>query len=245
MTGNLSDDLDPYGEKTLQVISRADHFNQWMFDTISPFCSGKTLEIGSGIGNISSYFLNSGYALTLSDIRDHYCEELKKKFSGFKNLDNIINLDLIDPSFEEKYSNSKNFFDSIFVLNVVEHIENDSLAIANCRYLLKKGGHLVILVPAFQALFNKFDENLGHYRRYNQNSLDQLLKKNGYEIIHHQYFNLAGIPGWYFSGKILKNKTIPEGQMGLYNMLVPLFKLADKIFMNVSGLSVIAVGKVL
>jgi 2-polyprenyl-3-methyl-5-hydroxy-6-metoxy-1,4-benzoquinol methylase len=30
---------------------------------------------------------------------------------------------------------------------VVEHIKDDRLAIANCKKLLKKNGHLIILVP--------------------------------------------------------------------------------------------------
>jgi SAM-dependent methyltransferase len=234
---------DTEGEKTLQVISKADQFNQWMYKTISPFCSDKILEVGGGIGNISSYFLEAGYSLTISDIRDNYCKELLSKFSGFKNLDGVIRIDLIDPSFEEKFLIYKNSFDSIFALNVVEHIENDSLAIANCRYLLKKGGKLIILVPAYQSLYNQFDEILGHYRRYDLKSLDLLFKNNGFEVIHHQYFNLAGILGWYFSGKILKKKTIPVGQMRLYNLLVPVFKIADHIILNHFGLSAIAVGK--
>jgi SAM-dependent methyltransferase len=243
MTGTLFRDDDIDGEKTLQVISKADRFNDWMYKTISPFCSGRILEIGSGIGNISSRFLDNGKSITLSDIRDNYCQELVTKFSAFKNLDGVIKLDLVDPSFENKLLNYKNSFDSIFALNVIEHIENDSQAVNNCRYLLKKGGSLVVLVPAYQALYNQFDENLGHYRRYNLKSLDRLLKNGGFEITHHQYFNLAGILGWYFTGKILKKKRIPEGQMGLYNMLVPIFKIADKISLNQFGLSVINVGK--
>ncbi len=52
-----------------------------------------------------------------------------------------------------------------------------------------------------------------------------------------------GILGWYISGKLQKNKTFPEGQMKLYNNMVPLFKIIDKIFLNSIGLSVITVGK--
>jgi len=51
-----------------------------------------------------------------------------------------------------------------------------------------------------------------------------------------------GIPGWYISGKLQKNKTIPKGQMSLYNKFVPVFKLVDKLLFNKVGLSVISVG---
>ena len=38
-----------YGTDTLEVISEADNFNRWMYETIKPHCSGEILEIGSGI----------------------------------------------------------------------------------------------------------------------------------------------------------------------------------------------------
>jgi 2-polyprenyl-3-methyl-5-hydroxy-6-metoxy-1,4-benzoquinol methylase len=53
---------------------------------------------------------------------------------------------------------------------VVEHIKDDRLAIANCKKLLKKNGHLIILVPAYRYLYNEFDKELEYYRRYNKNA---------------------------------------------------------------------------
>jgi hypothetical protein len=51
-----------------------------------------------------------------------------------------------------------------------------------------------------------------------------------------------GIPGWYFSGSIRKNTTIPKEQISLYNTMVPAFRLVDKLLFNSVGLSVIGVG---
>jgi len=51
-----------------------------------------------------------------------------------------------------------------------------------------------------------------------------------------------GIPGWYISGKLQKNKTIPKSQMSLYDKFVPLFKIVDRVVVNKIGLSVISVG---
>ena len=243
MNSALSGDRDPDGEKTLQVISKAGNFNEWMYKTISPFCSGNILEIGSGIGNISAFFIRDGKTITLSDLRSFYFSELNQKFGSYPNLEKTIILDLVDNNFKEKFSEYKGYFDTIFALNVVEHIEDDSLAISNCRFMLKPGGTLIILVPAYQKLYNQFDTNLGHFRRYTKRSLQQLISGNGFEIIHKQYFNAAGILGWFVSGKILGKQTIPEGQMGLYNALVPVFRIFDKLIFNKAGLSVIVAGK--
>ena len=93
--------------------------------------------------------------------------------------------------------------------------------------MLRKGGKVVILVPAFQALYNGFDKQLDHQRRYTQKSLRNLLEGNGFDVIHAQYFNVMGVAGWFFSGKILRKKNIPAGQMKLYNHFVPLWEVFD------------------
>jgi 2-polyprenyl-3-methyl-5-hydroxy-6-metoxy-1,4-benzoquinol methylase len=234
--------LDIEGEETLMAIAAADLFNQWMFDTIKPYCKGKILEIGSGIGNISSIFIKENYVLTLSDIRDHYCERLTHQFIHFPNCEKVINLDLVDENFDLKYSHLLESFDTVFALNVVEHIYDHKLAIQNCKKLLRKGGHIIILVPAYNFLYNRFDKELEHYRRYTKASLSEIISPT-FTIIHEQYFNFIGMFGWYFSGRILNKKTIPKGQMKIYNKLVPIFKIIDKIVLNKMGLSVIKVGR--
>ena len=147
------------------------------------------------------------------------------------------------PDFDTVYADLLGSLDALFALNVVEHIEDDLQAIANCKKLLKKGGRLLILVPAYQALYNGFDVGLEHYRRYNKKTLSALFKKNKIEITNSQYFNFIGIFGWFFSGSILKKETIPKGQMKVYNMLVPVFRIIDKMVLNKMGLSVIVEGK--
>lgn len=233
-------EIDEEGMETLDAISSANKFNQWMYDTISPYCNGKILEIGSGIGNISSYFLKNGANITLSDIRDNYCAALKTNFKDYNP--EIININITDENFDSKFNHLFGTFDSIFSLNVVEHIKDHELAVKNCKKLLKENGTLITLVPAYQSIYNGFDTALEHYRRYTKKSLTQLLKTE-YTITHTQYFNFIGIFGWVFTGGILRKKTIPAGQMGLYNKLVPVFKVIDKFIFNSMGLSVIAVAK--
>jgi 2-polyprenyl-3-methyl-5-hydroxy-6-metoxy-1,4-benzoquinol methylase len=233
---------DIIGKQTLEIISSADKFNQWMFHTIEPFSKGKVLEIGSGIGNISSQFLKNNYSIMLSDFRPEYCEELKNKYSHYSNFLGVKRIDLVDPEFSKKYVDLLDSFDTVYALNVIEHIENDNLAIANCKKLLKRGGNLIILVPSYQNLFNNFDIELGHFRRYTISKLTKIFRFNNLGINHTQYFNFIGILGWYFNGNILKKKRIPAEQMKLYNNLVPIFKVLDKLIINKFGLSTVVVG---
>ncbi|HLF35910.1 MAG TPA: class I SAM-dependent methyltransferase [Cyclobacteriaceae bacterium] len=243
MSATLFSDQDPEGEMTLEAMAVAPRFNQWIYETIAPFCRGNILEVGSGIGNISEFFLKNGSRITLSDIRPAYCNRLGEKFAGYRNLESVVQLDLADVSIEKKFSLMKESFDTVFALNVIEHIGNDHLAVKNIRQFLPNGGRIIILVPAYQALYNGFDKNLGHFRRYNLKSLNRLMVSNGFKIIYHQYFNIAGILGWFLSGSVIRKATIPKGQMKIYNMMVPLFKVLDKAVFNSAGLSVISVGE--
>ncbi|WP_299888245.1 bifunctional 2-polyprenyl-6-hydroxyphenol methylase/3-demethylubiquinol 3-O-methyltransferase UbiG [uncultured Lacinutrix sp.] len=234
---------DAIGEATLDVIAKADKFNRWMYETIKPFCKGKTLEIGSGIGNISTFFLEDGFEMVLTDIRQNYFEKLNRNFNQYSNFLGSEVMNLTDVEFDKKFKNHLEQYDTVFALNVVEHIKDDNLAIKNCKKLLKKDGHLVILVPSYQGLFNKFDTELGHYRRYTKSKLAKVFKTNSFKIIHKQHFNFIGILGWYVTGSLMKKESIPGGQMKLYNKLVPLFKVVDKVIFNSVGLSTIVVGK--
>ena len=233
-------ELDEIGIDTLDAISFAPNFNEYMFKTIEPYCHGKILEIGSGIGNISKHFIEKGAQITLTDIRDNYVEILKENYGS--KAENIFNADITDVDFDNKFAHHFSSFDTIFALNVVEHIKDDALALINAKKLLKPGGHLVILVPAYQWMYNSFDTALEHYRRYTKKRLNALLSPE-FDIIHSQYFNVFGMAGWFVSGKILKKKSIPRNQMELYDKLIWVSKTLDKLVMNKIGLSVISVGK--
>ncbi len=234
-------EIDEEGMETLKAISEANKFNEWMYQSIKPHCKGRILEIGSGIGNISEFFLRQDAEIYLSDIRDNYLDFLVKNYTG--KAANIIKMDIVDPDFDDLYSEYIGTFDTVFALNVVEHIKDDELAIKNIAKLLKKDGNAVILVPAFNSLYNSFDKALEHYRRYTKKTLNKNFISANLSIRKSNYFNAPGIAGWILSGSILKKKTIPAGQMKLYNKLVPVFKIIDKLTFNTFGLSVITVGQ--
>lgn len=234
---------DVVGESTLEVIAKADKFNRWMYQTIKPYCNGKVLEIGSGIGNISAFFMEDEFEIMLTDIRTGYCDKLESTFQSNPFFLGTEVMDLTDEEFEAKFASHIGQYDTVFALNVVEHIYDDSLALKNCRKLLNSNGQLIILVPSYQKLYNGFDKELGHYRRYTKSLLSSVFHKNNFKIIHKQYFNFIGIFGWYVTGSLMKKDSIPGGQMKLYNTLVPIFKIIDKLILNSAGLSTIVVGK--
>ncbi len=233
---------DTTGLEILEIFAHAEKFNAWLFDEIAPYCRNNLLEIGSGIGNISKLLLKYFNDVSLSDLRTEYCEILKQKFAGDPHLNGIHQINLAEPEFEKKFAYLQNRFDTVIASNVVEHIEDDQLSIRNCKYMLQSGGRLVVLVPAYNQLYNSFDKELGHFRRYNKKGLQRLLTYEGFEIVHSGYFNFTGIFGWWVFGSLFKKKIIPKSQLALYNKLIVIARLVDKIIMHRAGLSAIVIG---
>ena len=233
---------DPSGFETLETFSGAHAFNSWLYDQIKEYTQGQILEIGSGIGNISSFLLKEQQSVSLSDLRPEYCQLLKNKFRDQPGLQRIIEMDLSLTGFREMYTEYLEKFDTVIALNVIEHIADDSLAILNAKSLLRKNGKMIILVPAGQWLYNQLDKELGHYKRYTMSGLNEILKSAGLHIFRSKYFNAAAIFGWWLSGKILKDKMISTSKLHFYNRLVPLFKVMDWFVKPFTGISVISVG---
>lgn len=238
----MSSEHDAPGLETLERFANAPAFNEWLYSSISRHCSGRILEIGSGIGNISGLLLKDHSPVMLSDLRQVYCDKLQQRFGNNPRFEGAVQLDIAEDHFRQKHASLLGSFDTVIALNVVEHIKNDTKAVDNCKQLLKPGGKLIILVPAYQWLFNSFDVELGHFKRYTLKELGKLLTSSGLELAYTRYFNLAGIPGWWLTGSVMKKKVIPGGQLKIFNLLVPIFRLLDKIVLRKAGLSAIAVG---
>lgn len=230
------------GHISLEVMSKADKFNKWMAETIAPYVSGATLEIGSGLGNISRYFINDNYQITLSDIDPYYLDILKNQFQNTSNVKDIIPIDLQLPHFTECYKELENKFDTVFYLNVLEHLEFEDLAIQNSQFLLKPGGSLIVLVPAYSFLFSEMDKELDHYRRYSKKRINDVFQRNNMVVMKSFYFNFLGISAWIY-GKMKKLKTVPKSEMSTFNALIPLAKFLDKVLLHSMGLSVISIAK--
>jgi SAM-dependent methyltransferase len=135
-------------------------------------------------------------------------------------------------------------FDTVICLNVLEHIEDHVTALKNMKAMLKPKGRLILLVPAYSRLYGTLDEALHHYRRYNPRELRSLLETLGYKTERIFFLNLFGIIGWWLNGIVLKRTLLPEGQLALYERLVPIFRSIEALTGHRMGQSVIAIASV-
>jgi SAM-dependent methyltransferase len=75
-----------------------------------------------------------------------------------------------------------NFVDAVVALNVLEHIEDDVSAMKHVHRILKPGGIAVLEVPAGPMLYDLYDRELMHFRRYRMSDLRSKLRGVGFRI---------------------------------------------------------------
>jgi SAM-dependent methyltransferase len=77
----------------------------------------------------------------------------------------------------------------IIAMDVLEHLENDANGIIESYRVLRKGGILILTVPAFKALRGVQDVVTGHKRRYSRKEITRKLRQGGFDILKSSYFN--------------------------------------------------------
>lgn len=71
--------------------------------------------------------------------------------------------------------------DVVLARDVLEHVDDDA-ALAECRRVLRPGGLLVALVPAWPSLWSTRDEQAGHLRRYTRRALRRHVEAAGFSV---------------------------------------------------------------
>lgn len=103
-------------------------------------------------------------------------------------------------------------FDAVVALNVLEHIEDDDLALRQMARLLKPGGVLIVEVPQGPALFDYYDEYLRHFRRYTKSELLKKLQHTGLTIQHTAAIGFVPYPLFYLVKKLNRTRYGIKGE---------------------------------
>jgi len=85
----------------------------------------------------------------------------------------------------------------LLATDVIEHVDDDLLALQEVARVLKPQGFALITVPTFPSLWGLQDEVAHHKRRYRKNELLALIEKSGLQPLRNYYFNyLLFVPIW-------------------------------------------------
>ncbi len=225
------------GQETLDALAGAERFNRWIFERVSPYLGDRVLEIGSGVGNLTRSLLAKELVVA-SDVDPSHVDRLRQRFIEGERL-RILSLDASDIDVESMRHYE---FDTVLGLNVLEHVLEDEGCLSHLHDLLRADGRAVLLVPAMPRLYSNLDRALEHHRRYGREELRAKMEKAGFRVEDLRYFNAPGIVGWWLNGVVLRRRMLPGNQLKIFDALVPLFRLEEKLRLPF-GLSLIVVGR--
>lgn len=235
----IVDDLykeDEYGSHILVEIEHARRFNLWMGDTLRPYIGDRVLEIGAGIATLTNQFIPRELYVA-SDINPNYLHYLRS-FSLSKPYMRVMTIDASKP---EDFCGLEEHFDTVLMVNVLEHVPDEQQALRNLMSVLEPGGRVVILVPEHPSLYGTLDEALEHRERYAADGLRRSLTGAGFQVEKIFDFNRVAVPGWWLNGKLLRRKKFSRVQLKGLETAMPVLRRIDRLW-PWQGLSLIGIG---
>lgn len=174
----MSPETSYSGRDNLEAMKHATRYNDFLLDLIRKHAVGtRVLDHGAGAGTFARPIAAGEFDVVCMEPDDGLRAELAQA-----GLDVAADLDDIPAD----------SIDFAYTLNVLEHIQDDGQALASLFRCLKPGGRLLVYVPAFQVLFSKMDEHVGHFRRYRRQPLRLQLADVGFEAGRARYVDSLG-----------------------------------------------------
>jgi SAM-dependent methyltransferase len=223
--------------RTLESIASAENYHAWLTGLAVPHLGEHPVELGSGLGDYAARWLSQGVPrITVTEVDPGRLGVLRDRFRD----DPRVHVRCLDVLHAAPADHS-----SFLAFNVLEHIPGDVAALRGARRLVRPGGAVVLLVPAFPAAMSRFDRAVGHVRRYTRSSLRTALTSAGLVVDEVRYVNAPGLLAW-FVGMRLLGMTPGDGPLlRLWDRLViPCTRVLEERFGAPFGQSVFAVAHV-
>lgn len=183
--------------ETIAVEARVEATHWWFVQRRRLFASEinrlalsrnlSVLDIGTGTGANLRLLKTLGF----SDVTGVDPNPEVIRFCAEKGLGNVVPGDASAVPFENAS------FDFVMATDVIEHVDDDNLALREIVRVLKPGGTLLLTVPTFNELWGLQDDRSHHKRRYRLNALVEQVKAVSLDIRRRYYFNyLLFVPIW-------------------------------------------------
>ena len=153
----------------------------------------KILDLGCGSGFLLDHLSHMGFQTIGIEPNEETIGLAKKRNAA---------LDIRKGDAEELDSLVLDEVDTVFAIDVLEHIEDDVSILKKIRRHLCSGGRLVAVVPAYPWLYGKRDQKYGHFRRYSQKKFEDVLRMEGFQVKVGRHWNMLGFSPYIFYEKI-------------------------------------------
>jgi SAM-dependent methyltransferase len=222
--------------EVLEGLSMARNHRRWFADFAVPYLGSHPMEVSSGLGDYAEEWLRHVGRMTLTEAEPARLLALKERFADHPGVDVR---ELLLPV------NERGDHTCAVSYNVLEHIEQDVAALRSMAGLVRPGGHVVIVVPAFPFAMSPVDIATGHVRRYTRRSLGEAMTAAGLRVVKMHYANSLGLIGYYTATSLLKLTPGPGPMVYFYDRVVaPMTRLAERIVQPPFGQSVVGVAQV-
>ena len=152
-----------------------------------------TMDIGCGVGSNLSLLKAIGLkAMGCDRSFENLLLAKNKFFLPFINGD-LENLPIRSSSVE-----------LVVATDVLEHLQDDIAGVRELCRILRRNGHLIVTVPAFQSLWGTQDIVTGHKKRYSKRGISNVLKQNGFQIMRSSYFNFFLFFPIFFARRVIR-----------------------------------------
>jgi SAM-dependent methyltransferase len=230
------DDSDAELSDVLRTLEEADNYADWIYRLIRPYLGEHVLEIGAGHGELTER-LRRDAKVTATDLSKRCVDELALRFAGCPEVE-VLQADVAALGAEDRK------FDSVVLINVLEHIDDDADALADLREVLKPGGRLCVFVPAFEGLYSEFDRRIGHRRRYRRSRLVSTFDRAGLGVIEARYVNTVGAVAWWLFSRQLGQVPTQRWSVRLYDKVaVPVIRRLEEDRAPRFGQSLLCIGE--
>ncbi|HVR42091.1 MAG TPA: bifunctional glycosyltransferase/class I SAM-dependent methyltransferase [Thermoanaerobaculia bacterium] len=229
---------EPAGYLTLRRKSTLRNYHEWIWDRIRPHVGQRVLEVGAGSGSLTRLLYGRDLVVA-TEKETPYLDRLTNAFRRRPGIE-VEALDLDAPGDLSRFIERR--FDTILLVNVLEHLGDDAGALRRAHSILEPGGTVIVYVPGDSRLFGPLDRGVGHHRRYDPEQLRQLLSEAGFSTIELGWQNRAGRIGWRVNSGLLRRRELPSTQSKMFDRLVPLLRRLEGERPR-RGLSLVAVGR--
>lgn len=221
--------------EVLEDLASAVNYIDWYAGLARPWLGNDPLEVGSGHGNYAAAWSAAGQRVTASEADPARLEMLRDRFAD----EPLVAVRELHAPIREAAG-----YSAVVAYNVLEHIEDDVGALRSFRGLLRPGGHVVLVVPAFPVAMSEFDRSIGHHRRYTCPSMERVLRAAGLQPALVRYQNSVGLLGWLVLMRLLGGRPSEGFALRAFDRgVVPVLRRLESRVRLPFGQSVFAVGR--
>ncbi|HET8684030.1 MAG TPA: methyltransferase domain-containing protein [Micromonosporaceae bacterium] len=221
--------------EVLEGLATAVNHRRWFVELAVPYLGDDPIEIGSGLGDYALEWAEHVPRFTATEADHDRLLALKERLSPYPGIE--VRQMLLPTSEEGTHTAAVSY-------NVLEHIDDDVTALRSMARLVRPGGAVVLIVPAFPFALGPVDIATGHVRRYTRKTLSAALTDAGLAIERIHYANALGLIGYYMATSVFK-LTPKEGPMVKWydTLVLPATKAAETLVRPPFGQSVFAVAR--